>query len=130
MPARLNAKIDFAGVRYASVNYGFYWGTSKDQEGTYIQGEGDWKWTSDYNGTGVGGDIITASNGNSIFLPAAGYRYNADLEYAGSIGYYWSSSLLTASPIGAWYVFFDSDTVIRLYYDRCNGYSIRPVYEE
>ena len=38
--ARLNAKIDFAGVNYASVNFGFYWGTSEDQEGTYTPGEG------------------------------------------------------------------------------------------
>ena len=36
--ARLNAKIDFADVSYASVNFGFYWGTSENQEGTYIQG--------------------------------------------------------------------------------------------
>ena len=38
--ALLNAKINFAGVSYAGVNYGFYWGTSEDQEGTYTQGEG------------------------------------------------------------------------------------------
>ena len=39
--ARLNASIDFGDVEWLGVNYGFYWGTSEDQEGTYIQGEGN-----------------------------------------------------------------------------------------
>ena len=38
--ARLHAKIDFAGVRWASVNFGFFWGTSEETEGTYTMGEG------------------------------------------------------------------------------------------
>ncbi len=38
--ARLHAKIDFAGVRWASVNIGFFWGTSEETEGTYTMGEG------------------------------------------------------------------------------------------
>lgn len=38
--ARLHAKIDFAGVRWASVNFGFFWGTSEKTEGTYTMGEG------------------------------------------------------------------------------------------
>ena len=47
--ARLHAKIDFAGVNYASVYYGFYWGTSEDQEGTYTMGEGVLNGKSDYS---------------------------------------------------------------------------------
>ena len=44
---------------------------------------------------GVNGTMLTGPNGNSIFLPAAGYRYGYSgfLYYVGSDGFYWSASL-------------------------------------
>lgn len=47
--ARLHAKIDFAGVNWASVNFGFYWGTTEDAEGTYTMGEGFLDETNTYS---------------------------------------------------------------------------------
>jgi hypothetical protein len=45
---------------------------------------------------GVNGRKITSkSNGNTIFLPAAGYRNSTSYDNAGSEGYYWSRSLDT-----------------------------------
>ena len=46
---------------------------------------------------GVKGYKLTASNGNSIFLPAAGYKYGESLVLTDNLagrpmGYYWSSS--------------------------------------
>jgi hypothetical protein len=38
---------------------------------------------------GVQGIRFTASNGNSIFLPAAGSRYGQDVSDLGSVGNYW-----------------------------------------
>lgn len=55
-----------------------------------------------------GRKITSKSNGNSIFLPAAGYRWNDDLYDAGSGGYYWSSSLYPTYDGGAYYLYFDS----------------------
>ena len=53
---------------------------------------------------GVSGRKITSkSNGNSIFLPAAGYRWRGELYYAVSYGYYWSSSLY---PYGGDYAYY------------------------
>ena len=52
-------------------------------------------WTTQ---NGVGGRLYTASNGNSIFLPAAGTHEGTGFYLAGSIGQYWSSSLNTYSP--------------------------------
>ena len=53
-----------------------------------------WQWTTTQNG--VPGYKVTGSNGNSIFLPAAGYRKsNGEVERVasyGSNGHYWSSS--------------------------------------
>lgn len=38
-------------------------------------------------------ELVTASNGNKIFLPAAGYMIGANLDLAESYGYYWTTSI-------------------------------------
>ena len=84
-------------------------------------------WTYNYNRTGVKGRILTAANGNSIFLPAAGIKVGANLNDAGSNGYYWSSSLFMDTPYYAWRVYFLSGDVGRFGADRSRGQSVRPV---
>lgn len=91
------------------------------------------EWQELYNNTtstwitqnGVNGRLFTASNGASLFLPAAGRRNNT---IPNSNGYYWSSSLCTDSPLCAWYFGFDSGYP---YMDnnatRVAGFSVRPV---
>ena len=114
----------------ASVKLGGKWRMPTDAEWTELQTKCTWTWTTNYNGTGVKGRIVTATNGNSIFLPAAGYRGNTIPVNAGSYGYYWSSSLDTGNPNYVWYVNFSSGYVLRdhdLY--RYYGYSVRPVLE-
>ena len=113
----------------ASVKLGGKWRMPTDAEWTVLSTKCTWTWTTNYNGTGVKGQIVTATNGNSIFLPAAGYRYGTNLNNAGSIGLYWSSSLGTDKPNYAWYVRFASDGVIGNYHFRCIGLSVRPVSE-
>jgi hypothetical protein len=44
-----------------------------------------WTWTSM---NGVNGYKVEGPNGNSIFLPAAGYRFGSSLNEAGSRGTY------------------------------------------
>lgn len=56
-------------------------------------------WTSV---NGVNGCKFTASNGNSIFLPAAGGRFGEALDGDGIYGRYWSSSLLESDAYYAW----------------------------
>ena len=56
-------------------------------------------WTTQ---NGVNGIRFTGPNGNSLFLPAAGYRSDSSLGSAGSYGDYWSSSLYTDYPGFAW----------------------------
>jgi hypothetical protein len=46
---------------------------------------------------GVTGVRFTANNGNSIFLPAAGYRNGTTIEDAGVKGLYWSGSINSVS---------------------------------
>lgn len=78
---------------------------------------------------GVNGLMITSeSNGNSIFLPAAGFRWNDDLDNAGSDGYYWSSSLNPNYGSDAYGLRFYSGYLNWGYYDnRYDGHSVRAV---
>ena len=81
-------------------------------------------WTTQ---NGVNGRKITSKNGNSIFLPAAGYRYDASLDDAGSYGNYWSRSLSTSYSYSACNLCFSSIYVDWRNYDRSYGRSVRPV---
>lgn len=113
----------------AHVKLGGKWRMPTDAEWTELRTKCTWTWTTSYNGTGVKGQIVTAPNGNSIFLPAAGYRSGTGLYSAGSSGSYWSSSLYTGDPGAAEGVNFYSGNVGRSGYDRCEGLSVRPVSE-
>ena len=75
----------------------------------------------------MNGRLFTASNGNSLFLPAEGGRYDSSLLDAGIYGDYWSSSLYTGYPGGAWYFIFSSDGYGRDYINRMYGFTVRPV---
>ena len=83
-------------------------------------------WTTQ-NGV-YGRKITSKKNGNSIFLPAAGYRYISSLNYDGSYGDYWSRSLHSDSPGSAWRLLFYSSYIgTSNDYGRCSGRSVRPV---
>ena len=112
----------------ARANWGGAWRMPTDAELTELTNNCTWTWTIQ---NGVKGYKVTSKKSgytnNSIFLPAAGYRYDSSLYYAGSNGYYWSSSLSTVYPHNAWYVYFDSGSVRRYGNYRCYGHSVRPV---
>ncbi len=95
----------------------------------------EWTWTSDYKGTGVAGEIVTSKvtgyEGNTIFLPAAGWKlydgcYN---EIDGVVyGNYWSSSLHDSRSYWAKYLLFRSDGVLDDGNEaRCYGHPVRAV---
>ncbi len=112
----------------AHVNWGGDWRIPTLAEIKELNSNCTTKWTTDYNGTGVAGRIVTSKlNGNSIFLPAAGWRGNSSLSYAGSLGLYWSSSLNTSRPYRAYGLRFASDIYDWYDYDRGIGRSVRPV---
>ena len=103
------------------------WRMPTDAEWTELREQCNWTWISQ---NGVNGCKVTAPNGNSIFLPAAGYRSDTNHNYAGSNGYYWSSSIYTDSPYRAWDVrFYSSNAGSRDYSSRYFGRSVRPVSE-
>ena len=70
---------------------------------------------------------FTASNGNSIFFPASGYRENTDVSIAGS-AHVWSSSLDPDSPEYAFHLYLSSSSCeMDNWYYRYNGMVVRPV---
>ena len=94
-----------------------------------------WTWTACANSSGEfvnGYRVESVKNGNSIFLPASGYRTSSSLDYHGMFGCYWSSILYTGTVDGAY------DNACCLHFEsggydyrddyRYKGFPIRPVY--
>ncbi len=109
----------------AYVNMGAEWRMPTYDEQKELSNNCTWTWTTQ---NGTNGYKVTGPNGNSIFLPAAGYCYDSDLDDAGSCGYYWSASLYESFPNHACYLFFDSSNHYTNYYGgRLFGLTVRAV---
>ncbi len=118
----------------ATANWGSAWRmpTTEEQIELLSSSYCTWTWTTRTNSAGItinGYEVKSKSNGNSIFLPAAGYRGVTSLIYAGSYGYYWSSSLYSGIPYRAYGLDFNSGDHYWSYYSdyRYYGLSVRPV---
>ncbi|MBQ2300161.1 MAG: Ig-like domain-containing protein, partial [Bacteroidaceae bacterium] len=111
----------------ATANWGSGWQmpSSEQRKELHNSSYTTTTWTT-MNGV-KGRKITSKSNGNSIFLPASGYRYDASLSGAGSYGNYWSRSLGTSSSANAYSLYFDSSRISTYYDDRYYGRSVRPV---
>ena len=75
----------------------------------------------------VKGRMFKGKNGNSVFLPAAGRRWDDDLRLTGSYGYYWASSQNALSLDHAYYIYLNSDNVGWYSGSREYGQTVRPV---
>ena len=96
--------------------------TIGEWEELFLNTTGEWTKLND-----VKGWRCTASNGNSLFLPAAGYwwddAFNADL------GLYWSRSINKEFPYRAWGFHFNCDSShLCGSSDRNRGQTVRAVY--
>ena len=111
----------------ARVNWGGKWRMPTRNELMELKDKCTWTWTT-LNGH-KGYNVTSKINGNSIFLPAAGYCSDDNLTNAGSSGRYWSSSLNTDDPYNACSMGFNSGYMCTDYYNRYFGRSVRPVSE-
>ena len=112
----------------ANANWGGAWRMPTDAEWQELRDNCTWTWKTL---NGINGFEVKGSNGNAIFLPAAGFRSSNDVFYTGHYGCYWSSSLDTAAPNNAKFVEFRSENndIFRNYYSRVCGQSVRAVME-
>ena len=108
----------------AHVKWGGDWRMPTEAEQDELCSKCSWEWTSL---NGVNGYRVTGPNGNSIFLPAAGYRDGTVVYDRGDNGNYWSSSLVSTYSLRTYLLEFNYN-----YYDwydcyRYYGQSVRPV---
>ena len=119
---------DIAGnARYdaARANWGSSWRLPTGSECQELVDRCTWTWTTQ---GGHEGYKVTGRNGNSIFLPAAGWRNGSSLDNAGEYGRYWSS-LPGEDNTDAYNLLFDSGCQNVFWYYRSLGRSVRPVSE-
>ena len=114
----------------ASANWGIDWRIPTQGEWLELLSNTTNTWTTQ---NGVYGRLFTAENGNSLFIPAAGYYGGSSLYDAGSYDYYWSSSVSTTTPCYAWIFgyFYSSNpnTNVLMYSGRRDyGRSVRAVH--
>ena len=87
-----------------------------------------WEWQNNYNNTSVNGYLVTGSNRQSVFFPAAGSREGSRLYYAGSNGNYWTSSPNSHDTYYSCDLYFNSGYVrADDDHDRISGLSVRAV---
>ena len=107
----------------ATANWGNGWRMPTKVEWEELKNNTTNTWTTR---NGVNGYLFTAANGNSLFLPAAGYRSDGSLGNAGSYGGYLSGSL-DYYPSNAWSLYFNSGSCSMSNGGRIYGRSVRAV---
>ena len=114
----------------AYVNWGSAWRMpSIDQYNELINSNyttTEWTYQNGVYGLKIASNM-EGYEGNSVFLPAAGSRYDSMPFDAGSGGDYWSRTLNSDSPDRAWGLYFDSSSVYTSYGLRYFGFTVRPV---
>ncbi len=84
-----------------------------------------WTWTIQ---NGVKGYLVTGSNENSIFLPAAGCRRDGTILHGGYTGCYWSTTLYESDAQHAHLLYFDDDSYSYKFRNfRVDGRSVRAI---
>ncbi len=112
----------------AHVIWGGNWRIPTIDEWEELHNECIWEWTRENNINGY--KVISKTTGCSIFLPAAGYRYDNSLSNPSLHGYYWASTLAYSPRYGHSTMFSAQEIKYggNWYYDyRAYGHSIRPV---
>ncbi|MBQ7945389.1 MAG: InlB B-repeat-containing protein [Bacteroidales bacterium] len=109
----------------ARANWGGKWRMPTTTEQRELINNCTWTWTTQNGVNGYKGTSKT--NGNSLFLPAAGFREGTSVYNVGSLGYYWSSSLYEGYPYPAYNLYFYSGYVDWSYYSRDYGRAVRAV---
>ena len=105
----------------ARVKWGGNWRIPTSAEISELRAKCSWTWTTN------GYKVTSKINGNSIFLPAAGYKSGTSSTNVG-YGYYWTNSLYTStSDYNAIVLYFYSSNVGSSGLERWYGGSVRPV---
>ena len=108
----------------AYVNWGSSWRIPTKEQLQELDDYCSSVWTTMNS---VKGRLFTGPNGNTLFLPAAGRRWNESLYDAGFDGYCWSRTLYSNSPYIADNLSFYSEDVGLHHNTRNYGLNVRAV---
>ncbi len=111
----------------ATANWGGSWRMPTEGEFQELVDNCTWTWTTQ---NGHKGYRVTGRNGQSIFLPAAGYRFGDTHGDDGEYGGYWSSTPWEGYSGLACYLYFGGGNLNVSWRDRYGGLSVRPVLED
>lgn len=107
----------------AQVHWGGIWRMPTLDEMVELKEKCKWEWRGMDNSY-----LVIGPNGNSILLPAAGYRFGSNLNSENRWGFYWTSSLYSPISDNAYSLSFHSAlTNPKQAYPRYRGHSVRPV---
>ena len=117
--------VDIAGSTYdvAHKTWGSPWMMPSAAQSDELVNACTYLWTIS---NGVVGGKFTGPNGNSVFLPAAGYHWFDNFIDYGEVGIYWSSTRVGYTYATS-FQFWAAHPDIYQYYDRSIGRNIRPV---
>ena len=112
----------------AYVQWGDKWRMPSKEEVDELTQQCSWIWTTHNN---VNGYKVTGPNGNSIFLPAVGYKGAGPYYPAGKDGLYWTKN--TEEGHYAYGLCIHDDAPPKqasTKCTRCLGFAVRPVYDD
>jgi hypothetical protein len=112
----------------ATANWGGTWRMPTQIERQELIESCSWEFIAINN---VNGMRVTGPNGNSIFLPAAGYCDNVTWYDVGRGVNYWCSTSYNSSNTLSWTIYVNNNETFGIGWDlRSHGRSIRPVIDK
>jgi hypothetical protein len=102
------------------------WRMPTDEDWYELLNNCTWMWTTQ---NGMKGYRVTGSNGNSIFLPAAGSWGGTTFSEKGTVGNYWGANRNSGLPFYGFNVTISSGVMETNATSRSFGFSVRPVQD-
>lgn len=104
--------------------YGNKWRLPSTNDFEELINKCKWTWMTSH---GANGYLVTGPNGNSIFLPVAGFYNGRFLQNDGENGYYWGSNIYENDTRYAWCLTISSSGYATTGWYRPCGLSVRAV---
>lgn len=116
----------------AYQRFGSEWRIPSAEQSKELIDNCNWEWKENFEDSGVNGILgVSKSNGQQIFLPAAGYKVNEQLVVTNDRGCYWTSTPNYTASNRAWSINFDYKIMNTFNHGlRYEGFSIRPIFRK
>jgi hypothetical protein len=116
----------------AHINMGGNWCMPTQKHFYELLEKTNWEFVKNYNNTNINGMLFNGKNGNTLFLPCAGYKYGTSVNKKEFEGHYQTRNSQTFRKNDLKFshrgIFKEDDPGIRMYNDnKCDGCSVRAV---